>query len=477
MSTAPLHRPLTDTFARPRRSRNTAWSKPTDVDGVRQISRVTWWCMFLASSAALLSSAYLAWSSLTSSAVAGCSGGSVFDCSHVLHSRWSSVLSIPVSLPAMATHGLILGMLCWSATTARMSRIRWRVIGFAAILAGGAAIWFTGLQIFALGHLCKYCLVAHAGGIIVAAAFLYSRPVSTRALKWTTLAATGSLAGLIGLQFAGEPPQTFEVIDYNTHQPAVIDSAAPVDDSEIGDDDLFAPPASANLQSSFQLDVERFQSESLPRLISAIANPATLLMAEVEAVPEKPKATATILNGIKLHTDAWPLVGDPNAKMVFVELFDYTCPHCRETHISLAAARKHFGDDLAVITLPVPMDQSCNPTVKSTPHEHREACNLAKLAIAVWLVDHAKFTEFHDYLFDSTPSYADARTHAATVVDKYKLEGVLQGTVPSDYISKHVSLYKRAGSGTIPKLLFPATTTVGAVASPQAMIDMIDKYL
>lgn len=451
------------------------WSKTLDVDGLHPVSGVTWWCMFLASSAALISSAYLAWSSFTASPVAGCSAGSVFDCSHVLHSRWSTVLSIPVSVPAMAIHSMILGMLCWGATSARVSRFRWRVIGFAALLAGGASIWFTGLQVFALGHLCQYCLVAHAGGLVVAVAFLLCRPVSKHALKWVTLAAAGSLAGLIGLQFASEPPQTFEVIDYSISPPAVIDSAA--DDGEIGADDLFAPPTSAHLQSSFHLDIERFQSQALPQIIRAMVNPATLLTAQVSTAPEKAKPTATILNGVKLHTDAWPLVGDPDAKMVFVELFDYTCPHCRETHTSLTAARKHFGDDLAIMALPVPMDSSCNSTVRSTPAAHREACDLAKLAIAVWLVDHVKFAEFHDYLFDSAPSYADAMKHAATVVDQEKLEAVLQGSVPGDYISKHVSLYKRAGSGTIPKLLFPRTTTVGAVTSPQAMIDMIDKYL
>ncbi len=401
----------------------------------------------------------------------------MFDCNHVLHSRWSSVMSIPVSLPAMATHGLILGMLCWNATTARSSQIRWRLVGFAALLAGGAAVWFTGLQIFALGHLCKYCLVAHAGGLVVAGAFLYSRPVSKTALKWITLAAAGSLAGLIGVQYAAEPPQTFEIIEYDTPQPAVIDPAVPASDEGMGDDDFFAPPASANLQSALELRIDRWQSESLPRLVNAIANPATLLMAQVEAAPEKPKATATILNGIKLHTDAWPLVGDPDAKMVFVEMFDYTCSHCQETHKSLAAACKHFGDDLAVITLPVPMDQSCNSTVRSTSAEHRDACNLAKLAVAVWLVDHAKFAEFHDYLFESKPNYAAALTHASTVVDKDKLDSVLAGTVPSDYISKHVSLYKRAGAGTIPKMLFPRTTTVGAVSSSQTLIDMINRYL
>lgn len=477
MSTAPLHRPLTDSFSRRAYSRDSAWFGSRTTDGVTEITRVTWWCMFLASSAALLTSIYLAWSSLTSSPVAGCSGGSVFDCSHVLHSRWSSVLSVPVSVPAIATHGLILSMLCWAAPTARMSQIRWRIIGFAAMLAGGAALWFTALQIFALGHLCKYCLVAHFGGIVVATAFLLSRPVSTSGLKWITLAATGSLAGLIGLQLAVEPPPTHEIITYDETYPAEIDAVTPGEDVEIGDDDFFAPPASADLHSSFEFNIEQWQSKSLPRLVNAIANPATLLLGQVEVTPEKPKSSVTILNGVKLHTDAWPLVGDPDAKMVFVEMFDYTCPHCRETHRSLTAARKHFGNDLAMVALPVPMDRSCNSTVQSTGAEHHDACNLAKLAIAVWLVDHAEFDEFHDYLFDSQPSYADAMNRANTIVDKDKLQGVLQSSVPTDYISKHVSLYKRAGSGTIPKLLFPRTTTVGAVTSPQTMIDMIEKYL
>ena len=72
---------------------------------------IAWWSMFACSATALASSCYLAWASLTSSAVAGCDGGSVFDCSHVLHSRWSNVMSIPVSIPAIAIHITVLTML------------------------------------------------------------------------------------------------------------------------------------------------------------------------------------------------------------------------------------------------------------------------------------------------------------------------------------------------------------------------------
>jgi uncharacterized membrane protein len=74
------------------------------------IPNLAWWAMLVASGTALATSCYLAWSSITSSPVAGCGSGSVFDCSHVLHSRWSKIFSIPVSVPAIATHLLLLSM-------------------------------------------------------------------------------------------------------------------------------------------------------------------------------------------------------------------------------------------------------------------------------------------------------------------------------------------------------------------------------
>ena len=54
--------------------------------------------MLLPAAIALGISGYLSYASLTSSDIAGCSGGQVFDCGHVLSTKWSKWFGVPVSL-------------------------------------------------------------------------------------------------------------------------------------------------------------------------------------------------------------------------------------------------------------------------------------------------------------------------------------------------------------------------------------------
>jgi len=347
-------------------------------------------------------------------------------------------------------------------------------IGFASLAAGAAAVWFMYLQFFVIRHLCPYCLVAHTAGLILATAFLWEHPVSLRSLKWIGSGAVVSLATLAALQLSSDSPQTYEIIEYNK-TPGLNGAPSSSANSPSEDAGLFAPPASIQLHSSVKNRIEQINSQTFLRLSIAMANPASLLVAEVQADYGKPKKTVEILGGLRLAPDAWPLVGEPDAELIFVQMFDYTCSHCRRTHASLKAAEQKYGGRLAVISLPVPLDGKCNPTVRSTAASQSEACEIAKLAIAVWATDHQQFTEFHDYLFESQPNYAQALTKAKSMLDRAKLNSVLSSSLPEDYVKRHLALYQKAGSGQIPKLLFPRKTAVGAVESMDAMIKLIDQ--
>ncbi len=481
-----LQKPLPRTKL-PTRQRTTSESRDS-------VSTRVWWTMMACSVVAIASSTYLAWASFTSSAVAGCNGGSVFDCDHVLHSRWSSVLSLPVSIPAIATHALVIGLLLTRPSRHLMQTLRWTLIGFASLTAGGAAIWFIGLQVFALQHLCPYCLVAHAGGLVLAGVYLWARPVSGRALASISIASALSLATLITIQLMSEEPETYEVTHYPA-TPAAIHAVPQSGNLESEDANLFeAPvlfeaPTQSPLDTSMNLEKTIRQSgREVSQVLTALVSPALLLHAQVggsNAQPREDNATsqaenqktARVLGGIQLNSRDWPTIGNPDAEYIFVELFDYTCPHCQRTHKSLEGARQRFGDRLAVMTLPVPLDSRCNPTVRTTQAAHAEACQLAKLAIAVWLLDREKFSEFHNYLFESTPNYNQAIAHARSLVDQSQLDQVVAGPTPGEFISKHVSLYQKAGGGTIPKLLFPSTSTAGAVESSEAMVRLIEQHL
>ena len=189
-----------------------------------------------------------------------------------------------------------------------------------------------------------------------------------------------------------------------------------------------------------------------------------------------PKRIVSISGGrTRLNSRHWPLLGKPDAKYIFVEMFDYTCPHCRNTHRAVSGAFKTLRDDMAILALPVPLSSACNSSVRVTNAKHYEACELAKIAVAVWRCNPSKFHKFHDWMFESPVARTafEARRHGEKLVGKAKLDKELSMPYASQYIAKHVEFYQRAGSGSVPKLLFPRSTLNGEITSPTTLVSLI----
>lgn len=181
--------------------------------------------------------------------------------------------------------------------------------------------------------------------------------------------------------------------------------------------------------------------------------------------------------GFSIRTNEWPIVGSPDAKHIFVELFDYTCPHCRNTQKAIQGAKKEFGADLAIVALPVPLSRACNNTVTNDHPSHRDSCDIAQIAIACWRCDREKFVELHEWLLaqNPIPSAATARNKAFALVGQSQLEKEMAQPTASLFISKHVEMYRRMGAGPVPKLVFPSTTLTGELTSSTVLIDVIRK--
>ena len=186
------------------------------------------------------------------------------------------------------------------------------------------------------------------------------------------------------------------------------------------------------------------------------------------------------MNGgsIKLKATDWPLIGSPDAKHIFIEMFDYTCEHCRATNAAIEVAKKMLGKDLAVLALPVPMNTACNPAIKTSSPAHAESCELSRLAIAVWRLDPEKFGDFHQWMFEgeTAPVYSDAFAKASDWVGAEALNKELAKTVCSQYVDRNIELYKRAGGGPIPKMIFKQTTIVGEFSSGESLTNLIKEY-
>ena len=197
-----------------------------------------------------------------------------------------------------------------------------------------------------------------------------------------------------------------------------------------------------------------------------------------DAKANKPKRrTVTISGSVKLDVRQWPLIGSPEAQYIFVEMFDYACPHCRHTHQAIKGACESMGADLAVVVLPVPMNSNCNSAVTVTGAGFVDSCELSRLAVACWRCDPARFQEFHDWMFegDIAPSYTAAKQKADELIGREQIDTELGKEAPGKYVAKHVQLYERAGKGAVPKLMFPATSIVGEFTSVDALVDFIKK--
>src|SRR5262245_52568496 len=90
---------------------------------------------------------YLLWVSLGGLAV-GC--GPESNCDKVLHSRWAYWFGIPVSAVALAVYAAIfIGTLRLGRNVeVSLQRQAWRILIPGAVTVIGAALWFTGLQLF-----------------------------------------------------------------------------------------------------------------------------------------------------------------------------------------------------------------------------------------------------------------------------------------------------------------------------------------
>lgn len=537
-------------------------------------------------------SAYLAWTAINMSPVFGCGGGEIIDCGHVLNSKWSKVMGIPVSVPACGLYASLLAMLTFVRRpgSKALTQLLWNALTAGACMAGLAALWFIGLQIFALKHLCPYCLAVHCCGLILAFLLLRNRFTTMQQKRVVASLSVLGVAVMITVQVMTPEPENFEVIRYDRLATVDENSAMSVE----GDEEIFAAPSEVfeapsevfeapgevfeapsdvaevpaeEKNESAKLPAENTQKDSakaqssepvvsstllliVPPRLQMLANlpgflvqdaapaenpsPADGPTGEEQTAEEKtsdaaeaatPAATGTTAdesaekkeepsqpadtkpvdtesgdklvetakadeappaaparkvvtvagNRVTLDVKQWPLLGSQDARYIFVEMFDYTCPHCRNTHFAVKGAFEQYGSDLAIIALPVPLERACNDAAGGGGKPG--ACELARIAITVWRVNPSKFRDFHDWMFESTRSTASARAHAEKLVGVENFRKEYGSKIPGEYVKRHVDLYKKVGAGAVPKLLFPNSTINGEVNSKETLVRTIEREL
>jgi uncharacterized membrane protein/thiol-disulfide isomerase/thioredoxin len=449
---------------------------------VRWTLRVLAWLAFGVAS-------YLAWSALTKTPVAGCSVGSHDGCDLVLTSSWSRWLGIPVA---------VIGLACY-ATLAALSVLlglrspqanRWISTTFLmlSIAAAGVSLWFVGVQVFALGSYCPYCLVTDACGLalgVIATIFALRSVYSQRGMAQTA----ALQPGLIALRTTIPGTNRTAPLAARTEQTSpwlipAIGGAIPLIALLIGGQLLFASKtydlqkvalkesiqmvgsktnsANAAPTGSTERVAMRVPNETNENLRPTLPTEPSKLDAKSEASDkdtanagtkksaaepaEPPKKRLVKFLGGKLTLDVYqhPVIGSPDAHHMAIEMVSYDCAHCRKMYPIIEHALERYGDQVALLVMIQPLDKECNKLVTDPAASHPGACATAKLAMGVARVNPPSFASFHDFLMsgkDKPPAMEAVLPKAYVLADRTRLRQLTQSDELNKQLEGYVDLF------------------------------------
>jgi uncharacterized membrane protein/protein-disulfide isomerase len=218
---------------------------------------------------------------------------------------------------------------------------------------------------------------------------------------------------------------------------------------------------------------------------------------QTELNSEQPSATSTdstssrtvsIYNDqIKFDIYRQPYVGSPEAPHVVVELFDYTCKHCRKMHNLLERAMRRYRGDVVLVVMPVPMEASCNKQIRSARLQNRGSCKLARLALATAAARPSRFERFHYWLLDdddTIPTYGRALVQAYDEFGRTDLRKELEDAALDDRIQRNINLYVNLASRWqgekafgLPVLILGDQISSGSVEFEDELFELIEDSL
>lgn len=282
---------------------------------------------------------YLALQALTGSQVAGC--GPEEGCGKVLSSKWSSILTVPISIPGLLTYLALL-------LITQLMNLHDKSAGFMgatlalAIIFG--ALWFTGLQIFIIKSFCKYCCITHAVASVASVLILFTifkKEEEKKGKKTAPQKNKGSKKQRAKLAKQGK----------STVSSPVVEAQAKV--ARVG----FVLPALLGLGLVGATIITQSLGPEKDR--SAITESEYDLITPYRASSDQPLQLAytggtTIIQENVLQQLTIGKAQDGKAPVLLTYIFDWTCDHCRALHEKLSHLSEEgsaYGlDDQYIIT-------------------------------------------------------------------------------------------------------------------------------
>ena len=384
----------------------------------KSLGRRTWpwwrWVLTGLSAPALALSFHLGWHHLVGGSVIGCGGGS--PCDQVLNGRWSSVAGVlPVSGLAAGAYlaMLVASLFIGPATEAPVRRLAWRALLVLVGAAAGSAVWFIIVQKWIIGAFCPYCMATHISGLLLAALVIWRAP----------------------MQFDDDSTDV------------VLTNPAPK-----------AATGTAPRRVIGHLPAMGFASVGL--VLAGV-----MAACQIHFVPPAVYRGGESQDNLPaLDPQAVPLIGSPDAPYVVTLLFDYKCPHCQQLHFMLDKAIRGYGGKLAFALCPAPLNTKCNPYIPRDVDEFADSCELAKIALAVWVAKREAFPAFDLWMFSYEsgdrwrPRSLDAaKAKAVELVGRAKFDAALADPWIDRYMGTSIRIYGATiqnGNHAVPRLVF-----------------------
>jgi uncharacterized membrane protein len=408
---------------------------------------------------ALSAAGYLAWEAIHNGPAAGCGAGS--GCNAVLQSRWAYWLNVPVSVPAALVYVALLAatVLLQKRPSPDDQRGSWAAIIVLSVVIVGSAFWFVGLQVFVIQSFCKYCLTAHACGFAAALLCLSNIPRATD--PDTPMWQTGSgkrgvprraILSLILTGLAGVAVLAGGQILVQKERNVVKDLAH------------VSTPAGTNRLPAYGL-------------------PAEIVPALPDARLVAPRTLSLYSNQFLIKLDDVPVLGSPDAPHFIVCLLDYTCIHCRALHPILVQMSRQFSNQLCIVCLPVTLSSKCNPYIPQNLSASPDACEYARLGLAVWRIKPAVHGQFDNWLFTGMkpPPLDQAWDYAAQLVGADKLNAAMADPWVAQQIQTDCKIHRAnwlaADSSAMPQIVIGNAVSSGPINSPEHLQILLNQYL
>lgn len=350
--------------------------------------------------------------------IKGCGGGG---CSGAWASKWSSLFGMPVAAGALMVYLSLFALLVWRprGDYARGPVFRsWGLI-ILAVPALLSILYFAGIQALVLQQFCKWCLLAHASGLVALTGVFLLKPWSPDVGEYCMVRPRPVLCTGIGVllfaAFAG-----LQAIDpgHDTHR--VVQG----------------PELRLDAPNMNTLDTGESRLPLAP----------DLTVSENEVL---------LPDGTRVARGHFPTLGNADSDRVVYKLFDYTCDSCRDMHKDLEEVWPGLPVDAALVLIPCPLNRSCHPGLPPSVPNHANACELARIALALWRAAPEHYSDYHRWAFANRPQPELAHTYAATLAGEDALDAAMSDPEIDADIALAVRLFASAGGPRMPKLFLP----------------------